>query len=352
MFINVFFYLFFSFIFVNMYSQFKRTADQEVQKIDQEDYLGPRYQDGTPFPFFKQGAYMLTDFTPAGQSASNYMRRMGLASDNTLARNTMQSDGLNIGNQQGTAFVYRTNTMINNGDPISCRNNTDCSSWPGSVCNPQFMSWKDAKGNQGAYCSLIRYPEMKNGNYERKTTAEGGIGKACFSDSECGEGYRCNNETDTFGKNIQQTGFCSQVYECPDGEHFAGYPYGAGNPVVPPKEQNNKGYGYSTNEECVNNKMAQQDCVQDNSGKWFATYPGYCPVIPNMREGASPYGQLSSSSYKVEQGGFKLPSFANTRGSSMGKPLQAFSSWNINSNVNELSQMEEPLAYEMSINPR
>jgi hypothetical protein len=214
------------------------------------------------------------------------------------------------------------------------------------------MSWSDAKGNQGNYCSITKYPELEGGIYQRKTTGEGGIGKACTTDSDCGSGYSCNNTTDMFGKNNQQTGYCSQIYQCPDGAHFIGYPYNSGIPIIPPSGQNNKGTGYSTENECNNNKLAQQDCKQDSTGKYFATYPGYCPVVTNLRSGNNPSGMLPSSNMAVQQTGIKIPSYATNRSSSIGKPLSAFTSWNINASPENLQQMSDPLDYEISINPK
>ncbi len=189
--------------------------------------------------------------------------------------------------------------------------------------------------------------------YSRKNTNEGGIGKGCSSDNDCGSGYFCNNETDMFGKNIQQTGYCSQIYNCQDGKHYMGYPYNSGIPLVPPKSQNNNGQGYNTEEECSSNKLAQQDCKRDSSGKFFAVYPGYCPVPTNVRQGSQPAGALPSTSQSALDGGIKLPGYATNEGSSITKPLRAFSAWNINADASHSTNgMAGPLAYELSINPR
>ena len=336
--------------------QFEAAAYRDTQQANQDEYVNARYAPvgnqtvGDPFPLFRQPAFYFTDWTPAGQSPSNLNRQMNLPTDNTLARNTQQAAGVKLQNIQNNAFVFRTQTLTNNGDPIACRNNTDCASWPGTSCNPQFSSWPDSKGNQGNYCSVTKYPELATGTYTRKDVNHGGIGKGCSTDDDCGTGYFCNNETDMFGKNIQQTGYCSQVYDCPDGQHYLGYPYNSGIPLVPPKGQNNNGRGYDNLEECTSHKMAQQDCKQDVSGKYFAVYPGYCPVPTNARQGSQPAGELLSSSPTTIEGGITIPGYATNEGSSITKPLRAFTAWNINADAT--NGMNGPLDYEISINPR
>jgi len=338
--------------------QFEAAAFRDTSHANQNDYVNARYAPvgnqtvGTPFPLFRQPASYFTDYTPAGQSPSNLKRQMNLPTDNTLFRNTQQGDAISLQNKQNNAWLYRTQTLVNNGDPIACRNNTDCSSWSGTTCNPQFMSWSDAKGNQGNYCSVTKYPEMEGGIYRRKTTNQGGIGKGCTTNNDCGSGYSCNNTTDMFGKNIQQTGYCSQVYNCSDGPHYLGYPYNSSIPIVPPPSQNNGGSGYATQDECSAQKLAQQDCKQDSQGKWFATYPGYCPVPTNLRSNEHPAGMLPSTSVAAQVAGIKLPSYATNMGSSIGKPLLAFTGWNINSSPVNTQNMSDPLSYEMAINPR
>lgn len=341
-----------------MQAQFEAAAFRDVSHANQNDYVNARYAPvgnetvGLPFPLFRQPASYFTDWTPAGQSSSNLKRQMNLPTDNTLFRNTQQTDAVSLANKQNNAWLYRTQTLANNGDTIACRNNTDCASWPGTTCNGQFMSWSDAKGNQGNYCAVTKYPELASGTYQRKDTNQGGIGKACTTDNDCGVGYSCNNITDMFGKNVQQTGYCSQVYQCPDGAHFLGYPYNSGIPIVPPPGQNNGGRGYSSEEECRHNKLAQQDCKQDSTGNWFATYPGYCPVVTNLRSDAQPAGMLPSSSGIAQDRGITIPSYATNRGSAIGKPLSAFTSWNINASPSNVQQMSDPMSYELSINPR
>lgn len=341
-----------------MQGQFAAAAFNDIENVNRNDYVNARYAPvgnetvGLPFPLFRQPGGYMTDWTPAGQTSSNLKRQMNLPTDNTLFRNTEQASGVSLANKQNIAWLYRSQTLANNGDPIACRNNADCASWAGTTCNPQYMSWNDAKGNQGNYCSLTKYPELEGGAYTRKDTAQGGIGKACTSDNECASGYSCNNTTDIFGKNIQQTGYCAQTYNCPDGQHYLGYPYGSGIPVVPPPGQNNGGRGYGSEQECKNNKLAQQDCKQDSTGKWFATYPGYCPVVTNLRSNGQPNGMLPSSSMSTQDGGIKIPAYATNRSSATGKPMSAFASWNINASPMSEYQMKGPLEYEISINPR
>ena len=50
--------------------------------------------------------------------------------------------------------------------------------------------------------------------------------------------------TPTDKKLIQQTGYCAQRYQCPDGSiNFLGTPYNSGIPQPPPMNQNNNGQG-------------------------------------------------------------------------------------------------------------
>ena len=278
---------------------------------------------------------------------------MNLPTNNTAFRNAQQNAGINLQNKQNTAFVYRTQTLVNNGDTIGCSNNTDCAAWPGTTCNSQSSSWKNSHGNQGNYCATTIYPELETGNYFRKLSNEGGIGKGCNTNNDCGEGFSCNNEFDIFGRGVQQTGYCAQKYSCPDGSsHFLGYPYNSGVPVPPQPGQNSKGNGYKNYTDCSQNKLAQQDCKQNESGKWFAVYPGYCPVPTNLRNNDQPQASLIKTSNSGIENGIKIPSYGNSVGSSIGTPMRSFESWNINSEVSDNNQMSSPLQYELSINPR
>jgi hypothetical protein len=341
-----------------MQAQFQAAAFSHLQQANENDYVNARYAPignqtvGMPFPLFRQPAGYFTDWTPAGQGSSNYKRRMNLPTDNTLFRNTQQADAVNLASKQNNAFVFRTQTLTNNGDPIACRNNTDCASWPGTTCNGQFSQWDVSYGNQGNYCAITRYPELSSGTYMRKNIDEGGIGKSCSSDNECGTGYQCRNNAGMFGDSYQQ-GFCAQTYSCSDGKaHYLEYPAGSGRPTPPAPNQNNGGRGYSSEEECRTNKLAQQDCRQDSSKAWFATYPGYCPVVTNLRSGTQPAGMLPTSSMVSQDSGITMPTYATSSGSTIGKPLAAFTSWNINASPDNSHQMSDPMSYELAINPR
>ncbi len=341
------------------FSNFQAGALSDIASIN-NTYTNSRYAPigdqkvGEPFPLFRQPAAYFTDWTPAGQSNSLINLQLNLPTDTNKARIAQQNMGVDLGNEQNNAFVFRTQTLANNGNPIACRNNTDCSFWPGTTCNAQYMSWNDAKGNQGNFCSITKYPELESGTYQRKLTSEGGIGKACNNDNACGEGYYCNNRTDIFGKNIQQTGYCAQKYDCGDGkDYYLGYPYNSGIPIVPSPMQNNGGRGYPTENACKENKLAQQDCVQDDSGRYFATYPGYCPVQPTLRKGGNPQGALGSTPKMDIIRGITIPAYATNEASTSGGTIvNAFSGFELNSNSNlSINNTEGPLMYELSINP-
>jgi hypothetical protein len=364
--IKVNFIFFLSFILVKMQGQFEAAAYKDIERLNKDDYVGPRYAPignqtvGEPFPLYKMYGGSMTDWTPSGQQQSNLKRQMNLPTNNTLFRNTQESAGVKLQNIQNNAWLYRSQTLANNGDPMSCVNNADCESHPGTTCNTQFQSWPSAKGNQGNYCAVTKYPELDSGYYIRKNASEGGIGKGCTSDNDCATefGYFCNNETDMFGKNVQGTSFCAQTYDCPDGsKHYLGYPYGSSIPVTPPKDQNKNGRGFDSLESCnlyirdfVMN--GAQVCKPDADGKYFVVYPGYCPMPANARQGSRPAGALLSSGSASIDGGITIPSYATNAKSSITKPSRAFTAWNINADVRDLNQMSGPLQYELSINPR
>jgi hypothetical protein len=339
--------------------QFRAAAMQELKQAEKGgSYANARFAPqgnekvGKPFPLFRQSGAYFTDWTPSGQTTSNLKRQANLPTNNTAFRQGMIADGVGQANRQNYAWTYRTQTLSNNGESMACVNNADCESWPGTSCNGQYQDWSSAKGNQGNYCSTTIYPEMEGGTYHRKNSNEGGIGRSCTHNGDCGKGYFCNNETDAFGKNIQQTGFCSQTYECPGGEkQYMGYPNNAGTPQPPSKDQNNKGRGYISENECKDNADAQQNCIKDDKGKWFATYPGYCPVPSNLRQGANPMGALSTSSPMALSKGITLPGYANSKPSHSTVPLKAFSAWNINSSASQVNNIDDPLQYELSVNP-
>lgn len=339
-----------------MQGQFRAAAMKDNNEAEKAGYPNARFAPtgnetvGKPFPLFRQSGAYFTDWSSSGQTNSLYNLQRNVKTDSLMASNAMQSDAVSQATQQNVAMVNRTQTLSNNGQPVACRNDADCNPYPGTTCNPQYQDWDSAAGNQGNFCSYTVYPEIGEEGFKRKTTNQGGIGRACTHNGDCGEGYFCNNETDVFGKNIQQTGFCSQTYNCPDGtKKFMGYPYGAGEPVVPPKNQNNNGRGYSSKEECTNNSLAQQNCVQ-NKGRWFATYPGVCPVVPSLRRGANPLGAFSTS--PPSQQAIIMPGYATTGPSKFSSAPQAFSAWNMNAVSSKYNEEKSPLQYSLSINPR
>ena len=349
-----------------MQGQFAASAMHTLQQGESKgNYYAPRFARqgnetlGKPFPLFKQPAHYFTDYTPAGQSNAAYSLQRNLPTNTILANNIMQADGVSQATEQNVAMVNRTQTLANNGVPIACRNNADCEPWPGSTCNPSHMDWDISKGNQTNYCSYTVYPELntqnelqgiRNRTYNRKNSDQGGIGKSCVHNGDCGQGYFCNNETNLFGKNKQQTGFCSQVYTCPDGsKQVAGYPYNSGKPVPPPKNQNNNGRGYNTKDECLDNITGFQNCIQDDNNKWFAVFSEFCPVPTNLRKNSQPQGAFKTSN---NQSSIIMPGYATNGPSKISSVPQAFQSWNINSEASKFNNDDSPLNYSLSINPR
>lgn len=334
--------------------QFRLAAMNEMDKID-NSYTNARYASlgnqtvGQPFMLYKQPASYFTMWTPAGQAESNMKKEMNLPTDNNSFRQGMIRDGVGIANRQNIAWLNRTQTLSNNGPTTGCVNDADCAAWPGTKCNQNYQSWNSAKGNQGNFCSHVVYPELSGGVYQRKLQNEGGIGKQCKTDQDCGAGYSCNNSTDIYGKNIQQTGYCSQTYDCPDGTtHYMGYPYASSMPLPPSPSQNNNGQGYASKASCVSNLRGQQDCVQNSDGKWYAVYPGFCPLPALMRKDMNPQGALIINK---NQSNIRIPSYATNSASNVttAKTMSALNSWNMNSTLS--SSENEPLQYLTKINP-
>lgn len=179
-----------------------------MQSLHQGEAVGGGYAsrdaNNNPFPLYRQGAYMFTDFTPAGLRESAYSLERNAPTNAVMANNAMQNDGVSQATQQNIAMVNRTQTLETNSYPIGCTSATDvCSAWPGTKCVAVNIDWNEAKGNQTNFCSTVNYPELQNGMYHRLNANQGGIGKACRHDGECGQGYACNNETNLFGKNRQ-----------------------------------------------------------------------------------------------------------------------------------------------------
>lgn len=319
-------------------------------------YNGPVYKNGDKFLAYKDFGGRFTQFQPVSLNASTWKKMASLPTDNTKFRYQMMGDGINIGNSANQNWTFTTQTKSNpSADTLYCTTSDDCKPFgPKYTCNSNYEPWNDAYGNQsGSFCSFTAYPELDSGVYTRKSAAEGGIGKSCIDNSDCGSGYECNNNTDIFGSNIQQTGFCAQTYTCANGEkRYLGYPYNSGIPVIPSASQNNGGFGYSTSKECQRNASAQQDCVKFNE-RYFATYPGYCPVQPTMRAGGNPAGALIMDNGRAKQSGFILPGGPWGRESTMGgtnKNSLAFNAFNINSKKSNYNDVSEPLKYELSLN--
>lgn len=340
--------------------QFKMAAMKELDSINPV-YSNARYAPSgrnniqIPFLNFREYGARMTQWQPTSLTSSTWKKQMNLPTNNTAYRQGVNQDAINLGNTSNKAWVYSTQTLANvSTDTMFCTSDADCASFPGTTCNANYESWPSAHGDQsGSFCSYTVYPELEKEGYQRKDANQGGIGRACQTDRDCGEGYKCNNETDTFGKNVQQTGFCSQKYTCPGGsKHYIGYPYNSGIPQPPDSNQNNGGMGYTSKEQCMNEALAQQDCIQQD-GKWFATYPGYCPVPKNLRKGAQPHGALRTTSPTQANQGFTIPQYATSQSSSMGgsSTAGALVSWNLSSKVGENTGMSGPLQYLQNISP-
>lgn len=339
-------------------SNFAAAAYQELGQ-NNNTYINSRYapqgnqEVGMPFPLFRQPAYYFTQWGPSPDTESTWKKQFNLPTNTNLFRRAVEGDAINLGNQQLNAWVYRTQTLGNNGDTIFCTNNQDCSPWPGTTCNSNYENWPDAKGNQsGSFCSYTVYPELEGGGYHRKNANQGGIGKNCRTDQDCGEGYRCNNQYDIQGRSIQQAGYCSQMYTCPDGsQRYMGYPYNSGIPQPPPPHQNRNGQGYPTYDDCLDNALGQQNCVTGPGGAWFAVYPGYCPVPPSKREGGNPQGSIPSTQPQEAQMGFVIPAYATNMASKTGGEKVA----SFNTAWAQPQQIQDgttgALQYSLSINP-
>lgn len=347
---------------------FMAVANKELQNIN-NTYLNSRYAPqgsdkiGKPFPAYKEFGGRFTDYRPSGATESTWKKEFNLPTNTNFYRTSVENDAINLGNDTNSAWVYQTQTLTNVGNYLLCNSTSDCEALPGTTCNRNYENWPDAHGNQsGSYCSKTFYPELQqNGNpvgpqgggsYHRLLTTQGGIGKACTTDSDCGQGYSCNNEYDFQGSNLQQTGYCGMKYTCPDGTtKFLGTPYNSGIPQTPPPHQNANGQGYPSKEVCLNESLAQQDCVRADNNRWYAVYPGYCPIPPNLRKGSQKFSSVRTSTQQNLNQGFKIPAFATNQSSSTGSKIQAFSttSWNQPSSVNDGTN--EALAYSMSINP-
>ena len=328
------------------------------QNLNSDNYLNARYAPtgnetvGKPFLNFRApGAQSFTSWVPTSLSISTIKKQMNLPTDNQAFRNNIIANAINVGNLGNKNWVVQSQELRNfTIDSQFCTNDSDCVNLGSKFkCNANYENWSsNFGGNQSsAVCVETHTPELDSGKYIRKFENEGGIGRACQSSSDCGEGYACNMENNIFGSAVQQTGFCAQKYTCTDGStHFLGYPYNSAVPIAPPTYQNNNSKGYKTEKECKDNSMGGQSCVQLN-GYWFATFNGYCPVAPTKRVGDNKQGALQTTDFNQFQNGFIIPSFATSKQSSTGSvnQLQAL-------NLNNVSSMRSPLQYELNANPR
>jgi hypothetical protein len=342
-------------------------SSNDKQEVADTSYNVSQYGNGNPFLNYKDYAGRNTDWHPSSLSMGVTNLNANVPLDTQQQRAFTSGNGIKVGNKSLKSWTYNTQTMSNvNFSGQQCNTDSDCASLGRDyTCNSNYSPWNDSKGTQvGSYCSYTIYPELlwsqgdETGStgYHRLNVLEGGVGKACSTNDDCGTGYECNNSTDFVGSNVQQTGYCAQAYMCPDNKkRYLGYPYNSGIPIPPPRDQNNNGAGYNTLSECSEEALAQQRCVQKN-GKYFAVYPGYCPLPPNYRKGNNPQGALQSESAASASGGFIIPSGLSTTkqsalGSSAGlgalsmnaaqadsySPLQEWLSWN-GSNSNSVQR--------------
>jgi hypothetical protein len=288
-------------------------VDSELKGEDGDENV-PVYEDGKPFWTYKNAR-----FTDNYSSEAAIKLQQGLPTNSIASNNALQQNAIRQGNQALVNWNFSTQTL---GKPsfstISCTSNVDCEPYgPEYKCNLNFQPWSDAYGNSpGPVCSYTMYPEIDSGSYQRLDANHGGIGKACKVDSDCGAGYECNNTTDPFGKNVQQTGYCAQPYVCSDGiKRPLGYPYNSSIPIPPDPSQNKYGAGYPSLEACEevckgDMRTAQQDCKKLGNA-WFIVYPGYCPVDKAQRSGGKGASALAYSTSSEVKKGFSIPSFAN-----------------------------------------
>lgn len=349
---------------------FMAVAKKELEQQN-NTYINSRYAPvgnekvGKPFPAYKEFGGRLTDNRPAGSVESVWKKEFNLPTNNNFFRTSVIGDAINLGNTANASWVYQTQTLSNAGNYMLCNSTSDCEALPGTTCNRNYENWPDAHGNQtGAFCSTTFYPELRENNmpvgsggggvYNRLTVNQGGIGRECYNNSDCGSGYECNNEYDIYGSNIQQTGYCAMKYQCPDGTtKFLGTPYNSSIPQPPPPQQNMNGQGYPSKEMCTNEMLAQQDCVRANNGRWYAVYPGYCSIPSNLRTNGQKYSSVRTTGYNELKQGFKIPSFATNRQSNMGgSNVQAFqTTWNTSSSLKNENGSEEAFQYSMAMNP-
>lgn len=308
----------------------KTYTDLENPDFNQT-YVNSRYAPvgnqsvGLPFPMYKEYGGRLTDWRSSAYQTGTWKKQFDLPFNTNLLRTSITQDSINLGNDKNNSWVSNTQTLKNVTGTLGCNDNKDCDIHPNTTCNINYQNWNMNKGSQtGGYCSTTVYPELKNDTgqavlagqcgtqFVRLAAHQGGIGKKCTQDSECGKDYFCNNEVNVSGSNIQQTGYCAMKYECPQGKTaFLGTPWNSGIPIPPPSDQN-AGGGYSSQAQCMENAQSTQNCVQMCNGKWVATYPGYCEIAGSLR---GPQGETRTSSINVENQGFTIPAFATSRSS-------------------------------------
>lgn len=329
------------------------------------NYNLPTFGNDNEFMNYKQPAAYMTQWSTVNQDAGMVALSANVPLDRIAQQNLMTNNGVNLTNNVLKNWTYSTQTLDNVGFNTNgvkqCTSNDSCAPLNDGnglyTCNPNYQTWEDAVGQQtGSICSRTIYPELlwvdDNGNkgYNRKLQNEGGIGKSCVTNNDCGEGYECNNSTNTFGSNNQQTGYCAQTFMCPDGKkRFLGTPYNSLIPIVPPRDQNNGGKGYTTLEECQDNSSSSQHCVQ-HKGNFFAVYPGYCPIPSVLRQNGNPQGAFVSFKTSSEENtGFVIPPGVSNQlqhkyGFGSSKALGSLGS------STDTSSDNEPLAYIQSLN--
>lgn len=305
---------------------------------------------GLPFPMYKEYGGRFTDWRSSAYQTSTWKKQFGLPLNTNFLRTSITQDSVNLGNEHNTSWVAETQTLKNVTSSLGCNNNTDCDSQPHTTCNINYDNWNTAYGSQpGGYCSTTVYPEIKNQlgqsvlsgqcgtSYVRKHGMDGGIGKQCQTDGDCAQGYFCNNQYDFVGSNIQQSGYCSMKYQCPDGsEQFLGTPWNSGIPIPPARDQN-AGGGYTSYEKCMEHAESTQNCVSMCDGKWIATYPGYCGITKSLRDQA---GYTRTSGAGAIDRGFEIPAFATNRSSVWGE-----------SAMSRAGSEQEPLDYIRRLDP-
>lgn len=329
---------------------FQMAINSNAQDLVAQNYIGPAYANGVAFPAYRQPADYNTDWFGTSTWNSVNALQQNLPTDNTASRNGTQQNALGSGNQALKGWVFATQTLTNpSSSTYSCTNNTDCAALGSTyTCNSNYSPWNDSYGNQsGGTCVPFVTPELSGGSYTR-TVMNGGIGSKCQQDGDCdtNNGYECNNTTDPFGKNIQQTGYCAMPYMCGSEKRYLGTPYNSGIPIPPDPSQNNNGQGYTSLVDCMNVATAQQKCIQGDSGSYFAVFPGFCPIQPNQRQG-NPQGALPTSNTATQA--FQIPAYGDSMASSLGSThaQQALSLTGYQQTQKEFS----PLQYQINSNP-